>query len=113
MQLQHVWEGFDPDAETKQDLTRIEDLWRHARSLPLSEGPWLFGAYSLADVFYAPVAARIIGYDLPVSSEAQAYCAQTISDPAFKKWRAAGVEKVYDPFPYELGLAKRDWPEGA
>jgi len=111
MQLQHVWDGFDPDAETKVDLERIEDLWQHARGLPRTDGPWLFGSYSLADVFYAPVAARIIGYDLPVSTEARAYCHETISDPTFKAWRAAGLKKVYDPFPYELGLPKRDWPE--
>ncbi|MEO9632715.1 MAG: glutathione S-transferase [Sulfitobacter sp.] len=110
MQLQHVWEGFDPDADTRQDLERIEDLWRHARSQPRSAGPWLFGAYSLADVFYAPVAARIVGYDLPVSADARAYCDATIHDPAFKIWRAAGLETAYEPFPYELGLPKRDWP---
>ncbi|HIF77935.1 MAG TPA: glutathione S-transferase, partial [Sulfitobacter sp.] len=60
--------------------------------------------------FYSPVAARIVGYDLPVSADARAYCDATIHDPAFKTWRAAGLETAYEPFPYELGLPKRDWP---
>ena len=109
MQLQHVTEGFVPGPEVLADLARIETLWRHARSLA-DDGPWLFGRYSLADVFYAPVTARIIGYDLPVSDAARAYCEATISDPAFREWRAEGQKVTYDPFPYETGLPTRPWP---
>ena len=71
----------------------------------------MFGDYSLADVFYAPVAARIIGYDLPVSDAARAYCMRVISDPSFRAWRAKGLETVYDPFPYSMGVATDPWPE--
>ena len=111
MQLQHVNEGFEVSAEVRADLDRIETLWAHARSMA-GDGPWLFGAYSLADVFYAPVTARIVGYDLPVSDEARAYCETTIADPAFRAWRAEGQKVSYDPFPYNLGLEKRPWPDG-
>ena len=53
---------------------------------------------------------RIVGYDLPVSDGARAYCAQTIADPAFQAWRAEGLKVRYDPFPYDLGLPQRPWP---
>ena len=111
MQLHGVWAGFAPDEAVLADLRRIEILWAHAGTF--GDGAWLFGDWSLADVFYAPVAARIVGYDLPVSEPARAYCAQMIAHPAFLAWRAAGLKATYDPLPYALDLPKRDWPEGS
>lgn len=110
MQLQHVTTGFVPNAEVLADLARLEAIWRSARHLSGSENGWIFGDYSLADVFYAPVAARIIGYDLPVSNAALSYCQTTISDRAFKVWRADGLKVKYDPFPYPMGGGTCDWP---
>lgn len=109
MQLQFVNVGFAPSDAVRADLDRLEVLWAHARRFA-GDGPWLFGAYSLADVFYAPVCARIVGYELPVSEAARAYCATTLSDPAFQAWRAEGLKTTYDPFPYDMGLATRPWP---
>lgn len=110
MQLQYVNEGLAPSGAVLADLARIETLWSHARDVAGAEGPWLFGAYSLADVFYAPVCARIVGYDLPVSPAARAYCDRTIADPAFDAWRREGLKITYDPFPYTTGLPTRPWP---
>jgi glutathione S-transferase len=110
MQLQHVIQGFTVTPDVQADLDRIDVLWEHARAMRTNDGPWLFGDYSLADAFYAPVVARITGYDLPVSENAKAYCATTLNDPAFKAWRAEGLKVTYDPFPYDLGLPTRDWP---
>lgn len=111
MQLQHVNKGFVSSDALRADLARLEQLWDHARAVSHTDGPWLFGRYSLADVFYAPVTARIIGYDLPVSDKARAYCSATIADPAFKAWRAEGLKVKYDPFPYDIGLPTEPWPE--
>ena len=109
MQLQHVNEGFEPSDAVQADLDRIETLWRHAATFK-TEGPWLFGAYSLADAFYAPVCARIVGYDLAVSDAARDYCMTTVADAAFQNWRSEGQKVTYDPFPYDVGLPTRDWP---
>ena len=110
MQLQHVDEGFCPSEAVFADLARLEEIWDSAWQMTGAQGDWLLGRYSLADVFYAPVAARIIGYDLPVSDAMRAYCLQTISDPTFKKWRHAGLQKTYDPFPYPTSGSTRQWP---
>jgi len=110
MQLQHVNEGFAVSPSLQADLHRLEVLWAHARAQSAVDGPWLFGSYSLADVFYAPVVARITGYDLPVSETAKAYCAVTLDDPAFNVWRAEGLKTTYDPFPYDMGVPTRPWP---
>jgi glutathione S-transferase len=109
MQLQHVNTGFPVDAALQSDLDRVETLWAHAAKFK-SEGPWLFGDYSLADCMFAPVAARIIGYDLPVSATARAYCETTLNDPAFKAWRTEGLKTTYDPFPYDMGVPIQPWP---
>lgn len=110
MQLQHVNDGFAPSDAVRADLDRIEELWSFARDLSDGNGPWLFGRYSLADVFYAPVCARIVGYDLPVTRQARAYCEATLSDPAFRAWRAEGLKVTYDPVPYDIGLKAKPWP---
>ena len=110
MQLQHVNKGFVVTDAVQADLDRIETLWTHAMRNADLRGQWLFGRYSLADVFYAPVAARIIGYDLPVSEAARRYCEIAISDPAFKAWRAEGLKTTYDPFPYDMGTKTAPWP---
>lgn len=109
MQLQHVNEGFQAPQDVLTNLARIEELWSLAQQMS-GPGGWLFGSYSLADVFYAPVAARIIGYDLPVSENARAYCLKTVRDPAFKAWRAEGLKVTYDPFPYPMGVPTAPWP---
>lgn len=110
MQLQHVNVGFEASEGVLVDLARIETLWAHAKTQAQPEGPWLFGEYSLTDAFYAPVAARIIGYDLPVSENARRYCDTTINDTAFKAWRAEGLKTIYDPFPYDMGVPTGPWP---
>ena len=110
MQLQYVHQGFEPTDAVTTDLARIETLWSHARALSGSQSGWLFGDYCLADVFYTPVAARIVGYDLAVSAPARAYCEALLSDPCVLEWRAEALKTTYDPFPYALDLANTDWP---
>lgn len=110
MQLLQCYEGFAPAEQTLTDLARIETLWSYARSVSGAQEGALFGAYSLADVFYTPVAARIVGYGLPVSRDSQRYCTFLLQDPVVKSWRDAALTVTYDPFPYPTGLPTREWP---
>jgi len=109
MQFGHIWQGFAVSDAVNTDLARIETLWTHARALSGNDQGWLFGKYSLADVFYTPVAARIIGYDLPVSSAARTYCLALLRDPAVLHWQKLAQQMSYDPDPYALDLPKRAW----
>ncbi len=111
MQLQHVNRGFQATSAVGADVARIETLWQSAWEMAGTQDGWLFGDYSLADVFYAPVAARIIGYDLEVSEAARAYCLRTLKDPSFVAWRKSGLAVTYDPFPYETHEPTSPWPE--
>jgi glutathione S-transferase len=110
MQLLHQYQDFTISDGLKKDLARVDELWGLARDRHGDAGPWLFGNYSLADAFFAPVAARIAGYDLPVSPAAKAYVETTLKDPAFRRWRALGLTKSYDPVPYAMDLPTREWP---
>ena len=109
MQLAHVDTDFKASEAVRADLARIETLWASARE-KATDGPWLFDAYSLADAFYAPVCARIVGYNLPVSEAARAYCQTTLTDPAFQQWRTEGLKDTYDPFPYPPVGRTEPWP---
>ncbi|WP_322894087.1 MULTISPECIES: glutathione S-transferase [unclassified Yoonia] len=108
--ISHVWDGFQPSDAVLADLARIEELWALARARHGNDSPWLFGDYSLADVFYAPVALRITTYGLPVSPAAQAYVAAHLRDPAFLDWRQAALQEIHDPWPYPLDLPRKPWP---
>lgn len=110
MQLLHRYRDFPVTQEVQADLARIETLWSLAQERHGGDGPWLFGAYSLADVFFAPVAARIAGYGLTVGAAAQAYVDAHLADPAFRDWRAEGLKKTYDPVPYAMDLPTAPWP---
>jgi len=110
MQLLKIYQGFTPSDAVKADLARLETLWILARTSHGTDSPWLFGRYTLADVFFAPVAARIAGYDLPVSAAARAYVDAHLADPSLREWRTRGLQKSYDPEPYALDLPSRAWP---
>lgn len=110
MQLLHQYQGFEVSDTLRANLERLETLWSLARERHGQNGPWLFGEYSLADVFYAPVAARLAGYGLPVGDVAQAYVDTTLTDPAFRRWRALGLTKSYDPVPYAMPFETGLWP---
>lgn len=110
MMIAFGWQGFAPSKEVLADLARIELLWSLARERHGDGGPWLFGGYSLADVFYAPVAMRITAYDLPVSDAAKVYVAAHLNDPAFLAWRAEALTEKHDPWPYPMALDRKPWP---
>ena len=69
------------------DLKRIEAMWTGL--LSAHGGPMLFGQFSIADAYFAPVCWRIRGYGLPVSAPVQAYMARMFALPAMQAWETA------------------------
>ncbi|WP_172328767.1 glutathione S-transferase [Mangrovicoccus sp. HB161399] len=111
MVVTHRRTDFVPPAEVLADLERIGELWAFARTRAAGTGPWLFGEYSIADAFYAPVAMRIAGYGLPVAGAARGYVNAHLADPAIAAWReiGAGWPMAEEP-PYAQGTAREPWP---
>ncbi|SFK82579.1 glutathione S-transferase [Shimia haliotis] len=110
MNLRLSYEDASPSKDVIADLARIETIWSHARKTCAAEGPWLCGDYSIADVMFAPVAARIAGYNLPVGNAAAAYVAAHLSDPAFRRWRAMGMVRGATLPWYAKDYTTRPWP---
>ena len=110
MNLRVAYRGVPVEPPVLADLARIEAIWDWARRATGSTGPWLCGDYSVADAFFAPVAMRIAAYDLPVGPAAQAYVAAHLADPAFRRWRAAGLAEGPDQDFYRRDYATRPWP---
>ena len=109
MNLRRAYVGFEPPEAVRADLGRLEALWAAARAGG-GAGPWLFGAWSAADAFFAPVAARVATYGLPVGDEAAAYVATQLADPAFVAWRSEGLADPVVQSVYDKDLPQRDWP---
>lgn len=110
MNLRVSYTDCEPPAEVLADLARLETVWAWARKVTGSQTPWLTGAYSAADAFYAPVAARIASYNLPVSPEAAAYVQAHLAHPSFRRWRAMGMVDGADQDFYRRPYPRRPWP---
>jgi glutathione S-transferase len=81
----------------RDDLARINGMW--AEQLAASGGPFLFGAFSIADAYYAPVVARIRTYGLPLSAAARGYADRVWAAPGIAAWvNDALAEKDYLDF---------------
>ncbi len=103
--LRTAWEGFLPSAEVLADVARVEGIW--ARALDRSGGPFLYGRYTLADAFYAPVATRLLTYGLPMSDTALAYAKAITTEASFLEWRAAGLKETQEIAIYDKAPLKR------
>jgi glutathione S-transferase len=71
------------------DVARIQSIWTDC--LGDSGGPFLFGDFSIADAFYAPVVTRFRTYAVPLPAELGAYSDATFALPAMQQWVAAAV----------------------
>jgi glutathione S-transferase len=67
-----------------QDLARIVEMW--TTQLGACGGPFLFGAFSIADAYFAPVASRIRTYELQVTAAAANYVERIHSLSAMQSW---------------------------
>jgi glutathione S-transferase len=71
-------------ADARADLARITTMW--SQLLQAHGGPMLFGAFSVADAFFAPVVMRIATYGLPVPGDVAAYVERVQALPSVAQW---------------------------
>jgi glutathione S-transferase len=85
------------NAAARADLARMTALWQDA--LAESGGPFLFGDYSIADAYFAPVVMRMRTYALPVPADVTAYMERAVAAKGTAAWiRDALEEKDFLPF---------------
>ena len=95
MDLQENAPGKGHTPEALADAARVQEIWRACRTRFGASGPYLFGAFSAADCFYAPVVFRFLSYGVPMDATAKAYCEALLAQPGVKKWREAGLREPH------------------
>jgi glutathione S-transferase len=81
-----------------RDIVRIERIWTDTRSRFGARGDLLFGTFTIADAFYAPVAFRFRTYGVKPTGAAGEYLAALLALPGMREWEraAAGDERLAD-----------------
>jgi glutathione S-transferase len=86
MNIRRKFENAAIDDAAKADVVRILTLWAEARARFGRSGPYLFGTFSAADIFYAPVVSRFISYGVVVPGFALAYMEAVWSHEWLQSW---------------------------
>ncbi len=72
--------------QVQTEIQRIQQVWQACRSQFVAQGPWLFGAYTIADAMYAPVVLRFVTYEVVLDPVSSAYVQTTLADPFLQEW---------------------------
>jgi len=88
---------LSPEAmvEVAADVRRVQAIWREA--LDASGGPFLFGAFTIADAMYAPVTTRFTTYGVEIDATSRAYVATIAALPAMRQWYADAEREPRPP----------------
>jgi len=84
-------------AETRADIERVRAIWEDCRTRfgSSSAGPFLFGAFSIADAMFAPVVWRFRTWGVAVvPPAARAWYEAMLALPAMKEWEEAAQAEV-------------------
>ena len=90
--------GVARSAEAQADIDRIQAIWRDCRTRfgrsdgdGHAGGPFLFGAFSIADAMYAPVCSRFRTYGVALDDLSAAYVEAVLALPAMRAWTEAAL----------------------
>lgn len=86
-------QGPARSADVEAEVQRITDIWRQCRRDFGQTGPYLFGAFTIADAMYAPVVSRLRTYGFDLDAESQSYIDAVWSHPWMQEWGAAGRDE--------------------
>jgi len=86
-------------ADAKRDVGRVDRIWSEAT------GDWLFGDFSIADCFFAPVIFRFHTYPVYLSDAALKYGNRMMHHPAMQEWlnHAMAEEELLEMDDVEVG----------
>jgi glutathione S-transferase len=90
MNIRGSFPGCGMSPEVQRDIDRIVGAWTECRHRFGAGGDLLFGRFSAADAYYAPVVTRFTTYGVPLPATAQAYCDAVQRLASVRAWSAAG-----------------------
>jgi glutathione S-transferase len=68
----------------RADVARLVTMWQAL--LREHGGPLLFGEFSVADAYFAPICTRLLTYALPLPDDIRAYVERVCNLPGVKAW---------------------------
>jgi glutathione S-transferase len=77
-----------------RDIARVTEIWNEGRRRFAQGGQYLCGGYSLADVFYAPVAFRFRTYGVAPDGAGAAYLQAALLHPFVREWETAALAET-------------------
>ncbi|HEX8705837.1 MAG TPA: glutathione S-transferase family protein [Myxococcaceae bacterium] len=89
MDLQAHKPGHGRAPGVAEDISRVQKLWNDCRQRFGQGGPFLFGHFTIADAFYAPVVTRFVTYEVHLDEVSRAYRDAVLALPALKTWTEA------------------------
>jgi len=88
--------GLDFPPRARADIARVQSIWQDTRAEFGAGGPFLFGRFSIADAFYAPVVSRFVTYGVAAAGAARDYMDAVLQLPAMQEWmREARAEATF------------------
>lgn len=103
MNVTAVLPGCGWNVAVQREVDRIAAIWTDLRGKHAAAGPFLFGQFSVADAFYAPVVSRFATYGIHLPDAAKSYADFILALPAMQEWIAAAREErdfLADDEPY-------------
>lgn len=89
MNLKARHPGFKIWSGAQADIERITTIW--CECFAEYDGPYLFGAPTMAEAMYAPVVTRFLTYDVRLDKASAAYCERIMALPEMVEWRRAAL----------------------
>lgn len=83
MNIRNRYPGKGMAEGVAADIARVSAIWRDCTER--SGGPFLFGAFSVADAMFAPVVFRLQTYGVALEGAAAAYAQRMLAAPALVK----------------------------
>ena len=80
--------------QAKRDISRIDKTWSDCLTHYAGNKSWLFGDFTVADVFFAPLAFRFKTYGIQLSPASAAYQERLLDHPAMQLWLADALKET-------------------
>lgn len=94
MNLRANFTGLALSDAVEADVHRIEALWTEAREKFGTNGDFLFGNFSAADMMYAPVVHRFNSYGIEVNDTCRAYMQAVLNHPLMQEWASGAADET-------------------
>ena len=85
--------GMTP--ESKRDINHILEIWTSCRKKHKTQGPYLFGQFTVADAMFMPVVTRFRTYGVTLKGTSKEYAQTMLNLKAFKEWEEAAIKEPW------------------